>query len=88
MTDREQKPVAWWNGKESVVFAHDEICTPNWTDYWTKPLYAVPPQRQWIGLTNQERNHIWQDFIGWGDPSHDDENLMKAIEGKLKEKNT
>jgi hypothetical protein len=50
------------------------------------PLYAAP--RKWDGLTNQERNHIWQDFIGWGDPSHDDENLMKAIEGKLKEKNT
>jgi len=38
----EQEPVAWWNGKESVVFAHDDICTPNWTDYWTKPLYAAP----------------------------------------------
>jgi hypothetical protein len=50
------------------------------------PLYAAP--RQWVGLTNQERNHIWRDFIGWNDPSHDDENLMKAIEGKLKEKNT
>jgi hypothetical protein len=37
-----QKPVAWWNGEESVVFAHDEIYTPNWTDYWTKPLYAAP----------------------------------------------
>ena len=45
-------------------------------------------ERQWVGLTNQERNHIWRDFIGWGNPSHDDENLMKAIEGKLKEKNT
>ena len=37
-----QEPVAWWNGKESVVFAHDEIYTPNWTDYWTKPLYTAP----------------------------------------------
>jgi len=37
-----QEPVAWWDGKESVVFAHDTIDTPNWTDYWTKPLYADP----------------------------------------------
>jgi len=44
-------------------------------------------ERQWVGLTNQERNHIWRNFIGWGDPSHDDENLMKAIEAKIKEKN-
>jgi hypothetical protein len=36
------KPVAWWDGKENVVFAHDTIDTPNWTDYWTKPLYADP----------------------------------------------
>jgi len=36
------EPVAWWDGKESVVFAHDKISTPNWTDYWTKPLYADP----------------------------------------------
>jgi hypothetical protein len=43
MTDRKQEPVAWWNGKESVVFSHDEIYTPNWTDYWTKPLYTTPP---------------------------------------------
>ncbi len=38
----EPEPVAWWDGKESVVFAHDTIDTPNWTDYWTKPLYADP----------------------------------------------
>lgn len=42
----EQEPVAWWDGKESVVFVHDEICTPNWTDYWTQPLYTAPPQRK------------------------------------------
>jgi hypothetical protein len=47
----------------------------------------LKPLRPWVGLTNQERNHIWRDFIGWGDPSHDDENLMKAIEDKIKEKN-
>ena len=41
-----QEPVAWWDGKESVVFTHDEIYTPNWTDYWTKPLYAAPPAAQ------------------------------------------
>ena len=40
------EPVAWWDGKESVVFMHDEIYTPNWTDYWTRPLYTAPPQRK------------------------------------------
>ena len=37
-----QEPVGWWDGKESVVFAHDSIDTPNWTDYWTIPLYKDP----------------------------------------------
>ena len=42
----------------------------------------------WVGLTDEERNNLWREVIGWGDPSHDDEDLMKAIEAKLKEKNT
>jgi hypothetical protein len=46
-----------------------------------------PPQRTWVGLTDQERNKLWRDVIKWGDPSHDDVGLMKAIEAKLKEKN-
>ena len=42
---------------------------------------------QWQGLTDEERNSLWRNVVGWGDPSHDDEDLMKAIEAKLKEKN-
>ena len=42
LSQPEPEPVAWWDGKESVMFAHDKISTPNWTDYWTKPLYADP----------------------------------------------
>jgi hypothetical protein len=49
-------------------------------------LYS--PQRTWVGLTDKERNKLWRDVIKWGDPSHDDVDLMKAIEAKLKEKNT
>ena len=45
-------------------------------------------KREWVGLTDEERNNLWRNIIGWGDPSHDDEDLMKAIEAKLKEKNT
>ena len=47
-------------------------------------LYTGKP---WVGLTNEERMGLWRVIIGWGDPSHDDEDLMKAIEAKLKEKN-
>jgi uncharacterized protein YecT (DUF1311 family) len=45
-------------------------------------------QRPWVGLTAEERNEIWRKEIGWGDPSHNDEDLMKTIEAKLKDRNT
>ena len=54
----------------------------------TPPLPMQEPQRPWVGLTDDERNDIWEKEVGWGDPSHDDEDLMKAIEQLLKEKNT
>jgi hypothetical protein len=41
-----QELVAWWNGKGSVVFMHEEISTPNWTDYYNIPLYTHPPKRE------------------------------------------
>jgi hypothetical protein len=47
--------------------------------------YRLP--KPWAGLTNEERNQLWRDVVKWGDPSHDDVDLMKAIEAKLKEKN-
>jgi hypothetical protein len=47
----------------------------------------IEAKRTWVGLTDEERNKLWRDVIKWGDPSHDDVDLMKAIEAKLKEKN-
>ena len=44
-------------------------------------------ERQWVWLTEEERINLWREFTGWGDPSFDDSNLMKAIEANLKEKN-
>jgi hypothetical protein len=45
-------------------------------------------KREWIGLTDQERNQLWRDVVKWGDPSHGDVDLMKALEARLKELNT
>ena len=39
------------------------------------PLYAAPPQREWVGLTDAER----EEATGWS---------VEHIEAKLKEKNT
>jgi hypothetical protein len=45
-------------------------------------------KREWVGLTDDERNKLWRDVVKWGDPSHDDVDLMKAVESTLKERNT
>ena len=56
----------------------------------TQPTYYIPnkDERTWVGLTDGERNGLWRVIIGWGDPSHDDVDLMKAIEAALRSKNT
>jgi hypothetical protein len=53
------------------------------------PLYTAPPKREWVGLTDDEfvailieageRSKGMRELIAW---------LAKAIEAKLKEKNT
>lgn len=70
--ERYKKSAVMWRNKAYEVSGH--------------PL-PWKPDELWQGLTDEERNNLWRDVIGWGDPSHDDEDLMKAIETKLKEKN-
>jgi hypothetical protein len=43
------------------------------------PLYADPPKSEWVGLTDEEINSI---------PDCEYMDFYKAIEAKLKEKNT
>jgi hypothetical protein len=79
------QPVAWLSEGGDVSRSKrymDEM------GFKCNPLYTAPPKKEWVGLTDEERNSLWRDAIGWGDPSHDDEDLMKVIEAKLKEKNT
>jgi hypothetical protein len=46
---------------------------------------ASPPQRQWVGLTADELNMIWDRMKTWN--SHSWTDIYIAIEAKLKEKN-
>ena len=51
-----------------------------------QPLYTSPPQRQWVGLTWEEAEEISKPFYGvYGFRI---QAFTKAIEDKLKEKNT
>ena len=49
------------------------------------PLYATPPQRPWLGLTEEEKEAIYKqaDAENWHDQP-----LLETVEAKLKEKNT
>ena len=46
-----------------------------------QPLYTTPPQRQWVGLTDEDRQELAAEQHSW-------EGLCSAVEAKLKEKNT
>ncbi len=71
-----QEPVAcigpWHDGKLTLIprYSHQ-------TFERDQPLYTAPPQREWVGLTDDERDEL---CLG-------DESVARAIEAKLKEKN-
>jgi len=75
------EPVAWkatWGG-ETKVFLYQK---PNEHDFDDIiPLYTTPQQRTWVGLTDDEIRSVEFDHIRRRD-------YARAIEAKLKEKNT
>ena len=50
-------------------------------------VHATATKKEWVFLTGKERNDLWREIMGWGDPSHDEEDLMKAIEDASRRKN-
>ena len=68
----EQEPVAWWSAKLGVFDEKhfDQL----------QPLYTTPPKREWVGLTDEEMQALWDRYAHM--------EMMRAIEAKLKEKNT
>jgi hypothetical protein len=76
MTQPKQEPVAWWNDTGTHIDLN--------VSGRGIPLYTTPPQRTWVGLTDDEQRDIAYSDINcwdWGE-------LMDAVEAKLKEKNT
>jgi hypothetical protein len=45
-------------------------------------------QRPWVGLTDEEIKSIWLSGKDYGDDWLDVQSIARAIEAKLKEKNT
>ncbi len=48
------------------------------------PMHTAPPQREWQGLTDEEIRKLSDDCAG----VRDETEFIRAIEAKLKEKNT
>jgi hypothetical protein len=74
--EAKDEPVAWVN-KERNTITWDKLYPD------MDALYTTPPQRTWVGLTDKERREVW-DSCERQTPT----TYVKAIEAKLKEKNT
>ena len=70
-----QEPLAWISTGPATMI-HWTADKPAYGDDWV-PLYTTPPQRTWVGLTDEERDEI---CLG-------DESIARSIEAKLREKN-
>jgi hypothetical protein len=78
LPEREQEPVGWIDSKGNMICTKiNESC---------KPLYTTPQQRTWLGLTDAEILKF-QDIVP-NTLGYDLIQFAKAIESKLKEKNT
>jgi hypothetical protein len=74
----EHEPVAWmyeWNGTTHFTTT-DQSFVEKAHPHFNKstPLYTAPPKREWVGLTDEEKEQA----TGWS---------VEHIEAKLKEKN-
>ena len=91
----EQEPIGWLDSNDKLAeFMHKDLkaehdkrdsSTPR---YFQIPVYTTPPQRTWVGLTDEEVAEVAiksQDGIS---PHDDTLRFARAIEAKLKEKNT
>jgi len=65
------------------VESHNEICALLRQAHDVLALTSYPPQRTWVGLTDEEQQQAYEQWQndGWGV-------FYNAIEAKLKEKNT
>jgi hypothetical protein len=82
----EQEPVAWINAEKRTFEWNGHVLwnTPTVAVLEKIPLYTTPPaaQRQWVGLTEQEIDAAFDYGNGTRLAA------ARAIEAKLKEKNT
>jgi hypothetical protein len=77
-----QEPVAWMCDGEPYAVKQMRLSINGGGEHPNQvPLYTAPPQRPWVGLTDEELSELSASGLAlWA--------LWKAIEAKLKKKNT
>ena len=83
MSNAEQEPVAYINIEERKLewaYKYMSWGTPTVINLPKIPLYTTPPQRTWVGLTDEERKDLCR---SWSSPM----DAIYATEAKLKDKN-
>jgi hypothetical protein len=83
----EPEPVAWFtedHREDKSATTYSKKMAERWKEKgWpVTPLYTAPPQREWQSLTDEELNLIY------AEPQTHSGQYARAIEAKLKEKNT
>lgn len=81
-----QKPRAWLvefeNGDEELHFDEQSVGEIH------TPLYTHPPQRPWVGLTDEEIDALHTSIKVRLMGTFDTKDIYRAVEQALKEKNT
>ena len=75
LAQTEQEPATKEQIREAMIF--------------NLPLYTTPPQRTWVGLTDEEKKNIFLKWYGkhWA-YTEQVQAVMNSVEAKLKELNT
>ena len=82
----EQEPVAYWNFNSG--FSHCMIDQLNEAAKKNPaPIYTTPPQRKWVGLTDEEITELHHEIKVRLMGTYKTEDIYRAIEAKLREKN-
>ena len=83
-----RKPVAWMYVNFDDECEQIEYGEP-FDDPSVTPLYAAPPARQWVGLTDEEVEQVFPAIATYHAANKTlYHSIARAIEVKLKEKNT
>ena len=94
-----QEPFAWaeFDGEGGYylsLYENNETYAEDWNKRnpnhigWVEPIYKHPPQRTWVGLTDEEITGLHHEIKVRLMGTYKTEDIYRAIEAKLKELNT